>query len=168
MTKVETTDERTVRFTFDGKSNRELPLILGQLTVLPKHWWAGKDFEQTTLEPLLGSGPYRIKRIDAGRSIVYERDPNYWGAKLPVNVGRFNYDEIRYEYFRDPTVALEAFKAGQFDLRLENSSRFWATGYDGPALTNGLIVKEEIPTSGGGACRATSSISAGRCSRIRK
>ena len=150
MASVVQDGERRVKFLFDGTDNRELPLILGQLPVLPKHYWEGRDFERSTLDPPLGSGPYRIKSIDPGRGVVYERVPDYWGADIPVNKGRYNFDEIRYEYYRDPNVALEAFKAGRFDLRVESSSRFWATGYEGPALQRGLITKLEIPTEGGG------------------
>ncbi|MFO1071011.1 MAG: extracellular solute-binding protein [Geminicoccaceae bacterium] len=139
-----------VRFVFDGGTNRELPLIIGQMPVLPKHWWEGRDFERSSLDILLGSGPYKVKSLEAGRTILYERDPAYWGAKVPVMNGRYNFDEIRYDYYRDPNVLLEAFKAGQLDLRIENSSRFWATGYQGPALDKGLIVKEEIEQRGGG------------------
>lgn len=146
--------ERRVKFTFDGTSNRELPLILGQMPVLPKHYWEGREFDRSTLEPPLGSGPYRVKSVDAGRSLVLERVKDYWGADIPVNRGRNNFDEIRYDYYRDPNVALEAFKAGQSDLRVESSSRFWATGYDGPALQKGLIVKLEIPTEGGNGMQA--------------
>jgi len=142
--------ERRVKFLFDGTDNRELPLILGQLPVLPKHYWEGRDFERSTLDPPLGSGPYRVKSIDPGRGVVYERVPDYWGSDIPVNKRRYNFDEIRYEYYRDPNVALEAFKAGRFDLRVESSSRFWATGYEGPALQRGLITKLEIPSEGGG------------------
>ena len=142
--------EWRVKFLFDGTDNRELPLILGQLPVLPKHYWEGRDFERSTLDSPLGSGPYRIRSIDPGRGVVYERVADYWGAGIPVNKGRFNFDQIRYEYYRDPNVALEAFKAGRFDLRVESSSRFWATGYDGPALQRGLITKLEIPTAGSG------------------
>jgi microcin C transport system substrate-binding protein len=142
--------ESRVKFLFDGTTNRELPLIIGQMPILPKHYWEGRDFEKTTLDPPLGSGPYRISRVDPGRGIAYERVPDYWGAEIPVNNGRNNFDEVRWEYYRDPNVALEAFKAGRFDLRLENSSRFWATGYDGPALQKGLITKLEIPSQGGG------------------
>ena len=142
--------ERRVKFLFDGTDNRELPLILGQLPVLPKHYWEGRDFERSTLDSPLGSGPYRIRSIDPGRGVVYERVADYWGADIPVNKGRFNFDQVRYEYYRDPNVALEAFKAGRFDLRVESSSRFWATGYDGPALQRGLITKLEIPTEGSG------------------
>ncbi len=142
--------ERRVRFVFDGTINRELPLIVGQMPILPKHYWEGRDFERTTLEPPLGSGPYRVKAVDPGRSITYERVRDYWGADVPVQRGRHNYDELRYVYFRDPNVALEALKAGEFDLRIENSSRFWATGYTGPAVENGLIKREAIPREGGG------------------
>ena len=95
--------ERRVKFPFDGTDNRELPLILGQLPVLPKHYWEGARLRRTTLEPPLGSGPYRIKSVDAGRTIIYERVPDYWGADLPVNKGRNNFDEVRYDYYRDPT-----------------------------------------------------------------
>jgi microcin C transport system substrate-binding protein len=143
--------ERRVRFVFDGTINRELPLIVGQMPVLPKHYWEGRDFEKTTLEPPLGSGAYRVKSVDPGRSITYERVRDYWGEKVPVQRGRHNYDELRYVYFRDPNVALEALKAGEFDLRIENSSRFWATGYTGPAVEHGLLKKEVIPREGGGA-----------------
>jgi microcin C transport system substrate-binding protein len=145
---------RRVRFAFDGEINRELPLIIGQLPILPKHYWEGRSFEDSTLEPPLGSGPYRVKSFEPGRSIVYERVADYWGAAVPVNVGRNNFDEVGYEYYRDPNIALEALKAGRFDLRIENSSRFWATGYTGPAVQNGLIVKEELPQEGGGGMQA--------------
>jgi microcin C transport system substrate-binding protein len=104
VVKAEKTGEREVTFTFDGEVNRELPLIMGQLSVLPKHYYEGRDFEKTSLEPPLASGPYKIKSFEPGRSIVYERVPDYWGADLPVNEGRYNYDEIRYEYYRDPCV----------------------------------------------------------------
>lgn len=145
VVKAEKVGERRVKFTFEGGINRELPLIVGQLPVLPKHWYEGRDFERATLEPPLGSGPYRIERVDAGRTIVYRRIHDWWGADLPVNRGRYNFDEIRYEYYRDSDVALEAFKAGQYDIRLENTAKLWATGYDSPALKRGLIVREEIP-----------------------
>ena len=151
---AEKVGERKVRFTFDGGVNRELPLIVGQMTILPKHWWEGRDFEATTLEPLLGSGPYRVRSVDTGRGIVYERVRDWWGGDVPVNKGRYNFDEIRYEYYRDPNIALEALKAGRYDLRVENSSRFWATGYTGPAVEQGLLVKEEIRREGGGGMQA--------------
>ncbi len=115
------------------------------MPVLSKAYWSGRDFEKTTLDPPLGSGPYTIQTVDPGRSITYRRVPDYWGKDLPVNKGRYNVDTIRYDYYRDATIALEAFKAGDYDIRRENSSKAWATGYDGPALRDGLIKKEVIP-----------------------
>jgi microcin C transport system substrate-binding protein len=145
VTKVEKEGERGIRFTFKSAENRELPQIIGQMPVLSKAYWAGRDFSKTTLEPPLGSGAYKIESFDAGRSVTYRRVPDYWGANLPVNKGRRNVDVIRYDYYRDGTIALEAFKAGQYDIRLENSSKSWATGYDSPAVRQGLIKKEQIP-----------------------
>jgi microcin C transport system substrate-binding protein len=133
-----------VRFYFKSAKNRELPQILGEMPVLSKAYWSGRDFEKTTLTPPLGSGPYTIEAVDPGRSITYARVKDYWGADLPVNKGRYNVDTIRYDYYRDATIALEAFKAGQYDVRQENSSKAWATGYDSPALRAGLIKKEQI------------------------
>ncbi len=131
-----------VRFDFKPGENRELPLILGQLTVLPKHYWAGRDFTKTTLEPPLGSGPYRIKNFEAGRSLTIERVDNYWGKDIPVHRGQYNFGEIRFDYYRDNDIALEAFKAGEYDFRRELSSKDWATGYDLAAVTDGLIIKQ--------------------------
>ncbi|MBU6281051.1 extracellular solute-binding protein [bacterium] len=145
VAKAEKLSDRVVRFTFKPGQNRELPLILGQLVVLPKHWWATREFDKTTLEPPLGSGPYRIESFDAGRRVVFRRVPDYWGRELPVNVGRDNFDEIVVDYYRDDTVELEAFKAGEYDVRPENSSKAWATAYDFPAVREGLVKKEEIP-----------------------
>ena len=150
--KAEKLGEREVKFTFDEPGNRELPNIIGQLTILPKHWWEGtdasgkkRDIGATTLEPPLGSGPYRLKEFVAGRTAVYERVKDYWGKDLNVNIGRDNFDEIRYEYFRDSTVELEAFKGDQIDFRLENSALFWATRYDFPAVKEGRVKLEEFP-----------------------
>jgi len=145
VTKVEIEGDRGVRFSFKSADNRELPAILSELPVLSKAYWSGRDFEKTTLDPPLGSGPYKIEAVEPGRSITYRRVADYWGQDLPVNKGRFNVDVIRYDYYRDATVALEAFKAGDYDVRQENSSKAWATGYDGPALRDGLIKKEAIP-----------------------
>jgi microcin C transport system substrate-binding protein len=145
VARVEAAGPRRVQFTFKGGTNRELPLIVGQMPVLPKAWWAGRNFAKTTLEPPLGSGPYRVEAVDPGRSITFRRVENYWAAKLPVNVGRFNFDAIRYDYYRDGTVALEAFKAGAYHFRRENSAKNWATGYDVPAVRQGRIRKEQIP-----------------------
>ena len=122
--------ERKGRFEFSQGDNRELPLIVGQMPILPKHYWEGRDFEKTTLDAPLGSGPYRIGQVLQGRSIVYERVEDYWGKDLPVNRGRHNFGRIRYDYYRDATIALEAFKAGEYDFREENVSKQWATGYD--------------------------------------
>src|SRR5262245_3416088 len=142
---VEAAGERRVKFTFDQTTNRELPLIIGQLPILPKHYFEGREFDRTTLEPPLGSGPYRIKSFEPGRTVVYERVADYWGANLPVNRGSYNFDGIRYEYYRDANIAMEAFKAGAYDIRQENTSKFWATAYTGPMFDAGWIVKEEIP-----------------------
>ncbi|WP_229428802.1 extracellular solute-binding protein [Microvirga pudoricolor] len=151
VTKAEETGDREVKFTFNQTGNRELPQIMGQLMVLPKHWWEGtapdgrkRDITQTTLEPPLGSGPYRIKTFDAGRSASYERVKDYWGQTLNVNVGQNNFDEIRFEYYRDATVLLEAFKGDRLDFRSENSARNWATGYNFPARQEGKVVLEEF------------------------
>ena len=145
VARVEKIGPRTVKFTFKGGENRELPVIVGQLPVLSKAYWAGRDFAKTTLEAPLGSGPYRVESLEPGRSITYRRVKDYWAAALPVNVGRFNFDTIRYDYYRDRTVALEAFKAGGFDFRFEDSSKNWATAYDVPAVRDGRIRREAIP-----------------------
>ncbi len=161
VVKAEKTGEREITFTFDGAGNRELPSIVGQLTVLPKHWWQGtdkngkkRDVTQTTLEPPLGSGPYRVKEFSPGRSIVYEQVENYWGKNLNVNVGTNNFKEIRFEYYRDPTVTLEAFKGDRIDWRTENSAKDWATAYDFPALREKKVVKEEFPIRSFGIMQA--------------
>lgn len=147
VTKVEKEGADGVRFYFKTAHNRELAQIVGQMPVLSQKYWNGRDFEKTTLTPPLGSGPYKIAAVDPGRSITYRRDPNYWGRDLPVNKGRFNIDTIRYDYYRDGTVALQAFNAGQYDLRQENSSKSWATGYNSPAFRKGLIKKITIPNA---------------------
>ena len=151
VTKAEKTGERDITFTFDQAGNRELPQIVGQLNVLPKHWWEGKDSQDrqrdislTSIEPPLGSGPYRVKTFVAGRSVSYERVPDYWGKDINVNVGTNNFDELRYEYFRDSTVALEAFKADTLDWRYENSAKDWATAYDFPAVRDKRVILEEF------------------------
>ncbi|HZP08431.1 extracellular solute-binding protein [Methyloceanibacter sp.] len=152
VARAEQTGPNEVTFYFDVKNNRELPMIMGQLTVLPKHYWTGKDASgnprdpmKTTLEPPLGSGPYRIKDVQPGRSITYERDPNYWGKDLPVNKGQWNFDQVRFEYYRDETVAFESFKAGNIDYWQESSAKNWATAYDFPALRNGYVKRQEVP-----------------------
>lgn len=142
--KAEKVSDREVKFTFKGEVNMELPLIVGQMPVLPKHYWDGKEFDRTTLEQPVSSGPYRIKSFEAGRFIVYERVKDWWAKDLWTNKGRYNFDTIRYDYYRDSTVALEAFKSGQVDFRAENIARNWATAYDIPAVQRGDIKKEEI------------------------
>jgi microcin C transport system substrate-binding protein len=161
VSKVEKIGERDVKFTFDGPGNRELPTIVGELTVLPKHWWEGvddqgrkRDVTATTLEKPMGSSPYRIKEFVAGRSVVMERVKDYWGANLPAQIGQNNFDELRYEFFRDNTVALEAFKADQADWIAENSAKQWATAYDFPAIADKRVLKEEFPISDSGRMQA--------------
>jgi microcin C transport system substrate-binding protein len=138
---------RRVKFTFDEKNNRELPLIVGQLPILPKHYWQGRDFEATTLEPPLASGPYRVANFEPGRFVELERVEDYWGKDLPVNKGRDNFDRIRYEYYRDETILREALKAGRIDYHRENIAKVWALDYlpnKVPAIRNGRLNKEEI------------------------
>ncbi|MGB8109764.1 MAG: extracellular solute-binding protein [Pseudolabrys sp.] len=149
---IEKIDEREIKFTFDGPGNRELPQIVGQLPVLPKHWWEGtdksgrkRDITQTTLEPPLGSGPYRLKDFAPGRTLVYEKVDDYWGKDLNVIVGTRIFQTLRYEYFRDSTVALEAFKADQLDWRVENSAKDWANSYDFPAVREKRVIRQEFP-----------------------
>jgi len=161
VAKLEKTGDREITFVFDAPGNRELPQIVGQLLILPKHWWEGtdkngnkRDIGATTLEPPLGSGPYRIKDFSPGRNIVYERAKDYWGKDLNVSFGRDNFDELRFEYFRDTTVALEAFKADTVDWRTENSAKNWATAYDFPAVTDKRVIKEEFPINSQGIMQA--------------
>ena len=161
VTKIEKTGDREITFTFDAPGNRELPQIVGQLQVLPQHWWEGtdkngnkRDITATTLEPPLGSGAYRIKEFSPGRNVIYERVKNYWGAALNVNVGRDNFEELGFEYFRDTTVALEAFRGNKVDWRTENSAKNWATAYDFPAVKEGRVVLEEFPISNRGVMQA--------------
>jgi len=161
VTKAEKSGERDITFTFDGPGNRELPQIVGQLPILAKHWWEGtdssgrkRDVTQTTLEPPLGSGPFRLKEFIAGRTLVYERVADYWGKDLNVNIGTNNFAQMRYEYYRDSTVALEAFKADQVDYRTENSAKNWATAYDFPAVRDKKVVMEEFPIRNIGVMQA--------------
>lgn len=150
VTGVEKTSDRKVKFTFNGSINRELPLIMGQMPVLPKHYWESRAFDETTLEPPLGSGPYKIAEVDTGKSITYERVADYWGKDLAVNRGQDNFNRIHFDYYRDGTVAIEALKAGEYDFRAENISKEWATAYEIPAVSEGRMMKElidhELPT----------------------
>ncbi|MBC8258381.1 MAG: ABC transporter substrate-binding protein [SAR324 cluster bacterium] len=146
IVEVKDLGSRWVKFKFrEGMTNRELVLITGQLPVLPKHYWEGRDFSKSTLEPPLGSGAYRIKDFKAGKYITYERVKNYWAADHPVNKGSNNFDTVRYDYYRDSTVALEAFKAGEYDFREENNSKMWASMYSGKTFENKLTIRAEIP-----------------------
>jgi microcin C transport system substrate-binding protein len=158
---AEETGEGEVTFRFDEMNNRELPQIVGQLPILPRHWWEGtrpdgtqRDITQTTLERPLGSGAYRVGQFEAGRSVRYERVEDYWAEDLNVNVGKNNFDEIRFEYFRDATVLLEAFKGDQLDWRSENIARNWATAYDFPAVREGRVVLEEFDIRSSGRMQA--------------
>ncbi len=153
VVKAEKVGDYTVRFTFDVP-NKELASILGQLAVLPRHYWEGKDFAATTLEPPLSSGPYEIATVDAGRSVTYERVEDYWGADLPVNVGQNNFGTIRYDVYLDDTVAVEALKANEYDFRSEPSSSIWATSYEVPAVEQGRLIKELIPDENGRGMQA--------------
>jgi microcin C transport system substrate-binding protein len=155
VVKAEKTGEHEVTFTFDVKGNRELPQIVGQIMVLPKHFWEGKgpdgqprDITKTTMEIPLGSGAYKIKSFDAGRSITYERVKDYWAKDLPISKGQWNFDEIKLTYFLDRTPAFEEFKSGKLDYWSENVASQWATGYDFPAVQKGWVKKEAIPVEG--------------------
>jgi microcin C transport system substrate-binding protein len=161
VVRVEQSGEREVTFTLDAPGNQEMPVVLGQLRILPKHWWEGsdasgkkRDIGATTLEPPLGNGAYRIKEFIPGRSLVFGRVKDYWAKDLNVNIGRDNFDEIRHEYFRDPTVALEAFKADHVDWRTENSVKNWATAYDFSAVKEKRVILEEFPQRDRGIMRA--------------
>ena len=145
--KAEKVGDRKVKFSFSESGNRELPLIVGQLEVLPKHYWEaeGRDFESTTLEPPLGSGPYRVVDFEAGRHIVLERVKDYWGKDLAINRGQDNFDRIRYDYYRDGTAIRLALKSGDIDYREENQAKAWALEYDVPVVRDGWLNKVEVP-----------------------
>lgn len=146
VTRVERVGSRGVRFTFQpGSDDRELPLIMGLMPILSRSYYATHTFDESTLTPPLGSGPYRVASVDPGRSIVYERVPDYWGRDLAINRGQNNFERIRFDYFRDSNVAFEAFKAGQTDVRQETNPTTWATGYDFPAAKDGKVVLEKLP-----------------------
>lgn len=141
---VEALSPHRVKFSFKTDKNRELALIVGEVPILPKHFWQDRDFQKPMLDIPVGSGPYLIEKFDQGRSITYKRNPNYWGANVPVRRGKYNFDEQVYDYYRDGTVAMEALKAGEYDFRQENSSKRWATSYTGQPFDNGDIIKQEI------------------------
>jgi len=161
VSKAEVTGEREVTFTFDAPGNRELPHIMGQLQIMPKHWWEGQDAQgrqrdigKSTLEPPLGSGPYRIANFEPNRYVLFERLPDYWGKDLNVNVGKYNFDQMRFDEYRDSSVLLEAFKGDQYDWRTENSAKNWATGYNFPARQQGKVILEEFPDKASGVMQA--------------
>ncbi|WP_046118967.1 extracellular solute-binding protein [Ensifer aridi] len=152
VVKAEKTGDRDVTFHFDEKGNHELPYILGQIRIVPKHWWEGtgpdgrpRDISRTTLEPVMGSGPYRVASFSPGGTIRYERRPDYWGAALNVNVGQNNFDSITYSFFSDRDVEFDAFRSGDIDFWLEDQGMRWAIGYDFPAAMGGRVKREEVP-----------------------
>ena len=145
VAKVEKNGPLSVTFRFVSANQKELPLILGELPVLSKAYWTKHDITQSTIEPPLGSGPYRVAKFDIGNYVVYERDKNYWGKDLPVNVGRFNFDTVRVNYYRVDFPAFEAFKAGQADVWVETSANRWATSYDFPAMKRGDVLRARVP-----------------------
>ena len=145
VVKAEKVSDRGVRFIFKDGNDRELPLIIGQLPVLSKAYWSTHDFDKTTLDPPVGNGPYQVESLDPGRSITFRRVKNWWGDKLTLTRGLYNFDRITIDYYRDDTVALEAFKAGAYDFRQEQSSKNWAIGYDSPALSAKQFLKEGLP-----------------------
>ncbi len=142
--RVETAGDHDVTFHLADPDNRKLPLIVGGMAIVSEAYFRDREFGETTMEPPLGSGPYRIGRVDPGRSVSYERVADYWGAVLPLNVGRFNFDTILYDYYRDRTVLVEALKAGEFDFHEEFTSKVWVTGYDIAAVDEGWLVKDVL------------------------
>lgn len=143
VTSVEVLDSQRVKFDFISGENRELPLILGQLHILPEHFYKDKDFENALLVPL-GSGPYKIKSFEVGRKIIYERVKDYWASEHPTRKGQFNFDIVSFEYYKDENVALEAFKSKSYDFRLENSAKVWARGYEGKGKRSGELKMREF------------------------
>ena len=143
ITKYETPDDHTVTF-HQEVGDRELPLIMGLMPILPKHAWEGKAFDETSLDPIIGSGPYVISEVKAGESITYKKNPEYWGRNLPLNRGLWNFNSVRFDYYRDANAAFEAFKKGDADVRNESDPVRWATGYDFPAVKDGKVTLEKI------------------------
>src|SRR6476660_3830122 len=145
VVKAETTAARTVRFDLTGADDRELPLIIGLMPILAKHAINPATFEDTSFDPLLGSGPYTVSAVKPGESVTFRRDKNYWGRDLPINRGLWNFDTIRYDYYRDGNTHFEAFKKGLYDLRVETDPGRWQTAYDFPAMREGRVKKEDMP-----------------------
>ncbi|KPA88894.1 MULTISPECIES: extracellular solute-binding protein [Pseudomonas] len=144
VSRVDVLGPQRIRFVFKRSGNPLLILRLGELPVLPQHYWQGRDFKATTFEPPLGSGPYRITRVQPGRQLVFERVKNWWGENLPVNRGKYNFDRVEVEFYRDSDVAFEAFKAGEFDIYIEHQAKNWASGYSFPAVLRGDVIKAQI------------------------
>ena len=145
VARVEAPAADRVRFTFAAGATRDLPILVAGMPILSKAYYTAHAFNETTLDPPLGSGPYRFGRVDQGRVLVYERVGDYWARDLPVNRGRYNFDTIRFDFYRDRTIEFEAFKSGEYDFREEFTSKTWATGYDTPAVRDGLIKRETLP-----------------------
>ena len=145
VSRAEVIDDQQVRFVFTGPETRDLPMTVAELPILSKAYYTAHDFTQTTMDPPLGSGPYKVTHAQQGRAITYGRNPDYWGWKLPVNRGRYNFATLRVDFFRDRSVAFEAFKAGAYDLREEFTSKTWATEYNFPALKEGRVVRDTLP-----------------------
>ena len=143
--RVDILGPKRIRFVFKRAGNPLLILRLGELPVLPQHYWVNRNFKATTFEPPLGSGPYRITKATPGRQLVFEHVKNWWGANLPVNRGKYNFDRVEVEFYRDSDVAFEAFKAGEFDIYIEHQAKNWANGYNFPAVRRGEVIKAEIP-----------------------
>jgi peptide/nickel transport system substrate-binding protein len=146
VVQLEQLGPRTVRFVFESGADREMPLIIGLMPILPSHVLNIETFERTTLEPPIGSGPYTVARVDPGRTLLYRRNPDYWGKGLATHRGRFNFDEIRHDFFRDSASLFEAFKAGQIDVRAEDDPARWAEGYSFPAVSDGRVIVREFKT----------------------
>ena len=142
---VLTPGDNRIRFVFSDEANTEMPLIMGLMSVFPKKYWQNREFDKSTLTPLIGSGPYVIANVDPGRKIVFQKNQNYWGRDLPVNNGLNNIDRIKYDYYRDDAALFEAFKASQILVRVEQNAKNWATGYDFPATRSGQVFTQEIP-----------------------
>ncbi len=143
--RVDVLGPRRIRFVFKRAGNPLLILRLGELPVLPRHYWKDRDFKATTFEPPLGSGPYRIKQVVPGRRLVFERVRDWWGKDLPVNRGKYNFNRVEVEFYRDSDVAFEAFKAGEFDIYIEHQAKNWSNGYQFPAVARGDVIKAQIP-----------------------
>ncbi|MFZ0458507.1 MAG: extracellular solute-binding protein [Rhodoplanes sp.] len=146
VTKAEAVGERSVRFDLSGAEDRELPLILGLMPIVSRHATDPDKFEETSLTPIVGSGPYVVTAVDVGKSVTLERNPNYWGRDLPVNRGFWNFDTVRFDYYRDANAHFEAFRKGLFDINVETDPGRWETAYDFPAARDGRVFKEELPT----------------------